>query len=329
MKKNKSIIALSIIALIAILGFMAYDFFGDSKSDANPYEYNLDEWTQVDPAEISHQEVQQIAVDMEVLRAIAVDAEDQIYVSGQDKLIIYDQSGKLLKETPTQMQAFSMCISKWPANGQEEGKLYLASRNNIQVYNLQGELLDTWEVHVEKAIITSLAVTEHNLYLADAGNKIVYRYNLEGEFQNEIGRKDPEKGIEGFIIPSPYFDLAIGREGELWAVNSGRHQLESYHPDGKLIYSWKKTSMGLDGFSGCCNPSHIAMLSNGNFVSSEKGIERIKISSPMGEFISVVAPPKAFKKGTRGIDLVVDSEDRILAIDPEKNMIRIFEKVED
>lgn len=318
MKNNKIIIPLAVVLLLAITGFMAYDFFGGFKNaEENPYEYKLDSWKQVDESQISHQETQQIPVDIEVLRAVALDAEDQIYVSGKNKLLIYNPQGQILQEIATGIEAFCMTIS-------EQGQIYLGARKMIQVYNLQGELLDTWNIHDETCILTSLAVDEHDLFLADAANKLIYRYNLKGEFLHEIGRKDKSQGIEGFIIPSPYFDLALGRDGELWAVNSGRHQLESYDSDGRLISSWKKTSMGIDGFSGCCNPSHIALLSNGDFVTSEKGIERIKISSPTGEFLSVVAPPDSFNKGTRGIDLAVDSKDRIIAIDPDQKLIRIF-----
>lgn len=323
MKNNKIILAAAIALLLAITGFMALDFFGGfNKPEGNPYEYNLDAFKHVEAQDISHAEIQQIPVEIEMLRALAVDKDDYIYVSGKDKLIKYDKTGKWLQEIETKMEAFCMAIS-------EKGKLYLGSRKVIQVYSLNLVLLDTWTIHTENAILTSLAVNEENIFLADAGNKIAYRYNLQGEFLNEIGRKDPDQGIEGFVIPSPYFDVAIGRDGELWVVNSGRHQLESYQEDGRLISSWKKSSMAVDGFSGCCNPSHIAILSNGSFVTSEKGIERIKITSPTGEFLSVVAPPKTFELGTKGIDLAVDSKDRIIAIDPKKNQIRIFTKLEE
>ncbi|NPD45352.1 MULTISPECIES: NHL repeat-containing protein [unclassified Lentimicrobium] len=323
MKGNKIIIPIAIVLLLAITGFMAMDFFGVfEKPNENPYEYNLDTFKDVKPQDISHKEIQQIFTQIEALRAIAIDKDDYIYVSGADKLIKYDKSGQFLHEIETGFDAFCMAIS-------EQGKLYLGSRKEIQIYTLSLELIDTWKIHAENAILTSLAVNEQNIYLADAGNKIIFRYDLNGEFQNEIGRKDPSQGIDGFVIPSPYFDVALGRDGELWAVNSGRHQLESYQEDGRLISSWKKSSMGVDGFSGCCNPSHIAILSNGSFVTSEKGIERIKITSPTGEFLSVVAPPKSFDLGTKGIDLAVDSKDRILAIDPKRKQIRIFTKLEE
>ena len=149
---------------------------------------------------------------------------------------------------------------------------------------------------------------------------------MKGELLNEIGRKDSVVGIQGFIIPSPFFDIAIGRDGELWAVNSGRHQFEAYNHDGRLISSWKKTSMQLDGFSGCCNPSHIVILPDGSFCTSEKGIVRIKIHDPSGKFKSVVATPDQFDKGTTGLDLAIDSDGRIIVLDPKRNQVRIFVK---
>ncbi|MBL6949216.1 MAG: hypothetical protein ISR57_01085, partial [Bacteroidales bacterium] len=47
---------------------------------------------------------------------------------------------------------------------------------------------------------------------------------------------------------------------------------------------------------------------------------------PSGEFKCLVAAPDQFDQGTRGIDLAVDSEERILVLDPWRNQIRIFIK---
>ncbi len=84
--------------------------------------------------------------------------------------------------------------------------------------------------------------------------------------------------------------------------------------------------MTIDGFSGCCNPSHIAILADGSFVTSEKGLVRVKILNPTGKLKSVVAGPDQFDEETRGLDLAVDSENRIIVLDPKKRLIRIFEK---
>jgi hypothetical protein len=156
--------------------------------------------------------------------------------------------------------------------------------------------------------------------------RIVYRYDHNGKLFNRIGEKDPENKIPGFIIPSPYFDVAIGRKGELWVANTGRHELEQFTPDGKLVTSWGKASMTIEGFCGCCNPSHFAILSDGSFVTSEKGIERVKIYSSGGSLDCVVATPEKFEEGTRGLDMAVDQKGRILVLDPVKKQVRIFVK---
>ena len=87
--------------------------------------------------------------------------------------------------------------------------------------------------------------------------------------------------------------------------------------------------MNIDGFSGCCNPAHMAILSDNSFVTSEKGLPRIKIHDQHGQFVGVVAPPSLFGKTTTAPDLAVDGQDRIYALDIEHQRIRIFERKSD
>lgn len=320
MKQNKLIIIVAVFLILIVVLFMAYDFFVENKqSEKNVYEFNLDKFNEVDTTLIEFKEVQQIQPDIEQLRAVATDNNDQIYITGKDKILIYDKDGNLQNSIATGVEALSMTID-------QDNDIYLGVRDHIEIWNVNGSQISKWPTISEKTVITSIAVTESSVFVADAGNKIVYHFDLDGNLINEIGRKDESKGIQGFVIPSPYFDLAIGRDGELWVVNSGRHQLESYDKEGNQISSWKKTSMGLDGFSGCCNPSHIAILPNGSYVTSEKGLVRVKIHNPSGEFESVVAAPEQFDKETKGLDLAIDSEERIIVLDPKKGIVRIFQK---
>ena len=68
------------------------------------------------------------------------------------------------------------------------------------------------------------------------------------------------------------------------------------------------------------------MLSDGSFVTSEKGIERVKIHLPSGDFECLVAGSDEFTEGTVDLDLAVDSEDRVIIMDPKKGQVRIFKK---
>ena len=78
--------------------------------------------------------------------------------------------------------------------------------------------------------------------------------------------------------------------------------------------------------AGLKNPTHIAVLSDGSFVSSEKAIPRVKIYSQTGVFSCIVAGSDKFDEGTKGLDLAVDSKNKIYVLDPVRKQIRIFEK---
>lgn len=279
----------------------------------------MDKLRHIDSSLIGYKQYNQIKPDIEQLHGIAVDKSDNIFIAGKDKVIVYNSELKEKLSFKTDKEAKCIAI-------EDNGLVYLGILDHLEVYDSVGKFLKSWNPVNEKSVITSIAVTEKFVYVADAGNRIVYQYDKTGNLIKEIGKKNVDKGIPGFIIPSPYFDLLIGREGELWVVNPGRHSLESYSEKGDLVSSWAKTSMDVDGFCGCCNPSNIAMLSDGSFVTSEKAIERVKIHLPSGEFKTVVASPENFDEGAKGIDLTVDSKDRIFVLDPVKKSVCVYIK---
>lgn len=318
--KQKLIILLAIVLILLAGTVMVWDFYYDSGNDKeNIYEYDLTEFKKVDEELVCYNEIAQLNPGMEKVKGLAVDSKDRLFVAGFDKVVVFDRHGELVQEFMVEGEV--NCLAVHP-----NGDIFLGIRDHIEVFDFSGNRLNSWTGPNEKTLITSMAVSKDAVFVADAGNKVVYQYDLAGQLMRTIGKRNKEKGTPGFIIPSPYFDVLLGREGELWVVNPGMHTLQSYNKEGELMSSWKRTSMQLDGFSGCCNPSHVAMLSNGSFVTSEKGIERVKIHLPSGDFSCVVASPEEFEPGTVGLDLVVDSKDRIIVLDPKNKLLRIFEE---
>jgi hypothetical protein len=51
----------------------------------------------------------------------------------------------------------------------------------------------------------------------------------------------------------------------------------------------------------------------------------VKVYNPDGTLVGLVAGPDSFEEMTVGLDLAVDSSDRILVLDPKKRAVRIFE----
>jgi sugar lactone lactonase YvrE len=207
----------------------------------------------------------------------------------------------------------------------DEGTVFAGMQDHVEVFSKDWKKT-VWVPPGEKAYLTSIAVDDRYVYVADAGSRRVWRYNKAGGEPLEIGKKDWANGVRGFFIPSPFFDIDSGTDGSLWAVNPGYHALENYRPDGMPISMWEKSSFTIEGFSGCCNPSHFALMPDGSFVTAEKGLPRVKIHNLDGSLRCVVAAPVQFDDGVTGLDVAVDGEGRIYVLDPSRGAVRIFEE---
>ena len=315
---------------IVVIGVVGLVYFGwkavsetTNKSQENPFEYDIEIFKKDGTEYLAYEEVTSFVLNKIVApHAITCSSSDVLYVGGENTVSVFDLSGKLLDIWSINGQAYSMAID-------ESDQLYIGTGSEVEVLDSNGSKRAAWTSFGENAILTSIAVSEKDVYVADAGQLVVWRLDKSGNILGRIGEKNVEKEIDGFIIPSAYFDVAIDPDGYLWAVNTGRHQFENYYSNGDLRSTWDRTSMQIDGFSGCCNPSHIAILPSGSFVTAEKGIPRIKIHNQLGDFTSLVASADQFDKGTVGLDLAVDSSDRIVVLDPKRKQIRIFKKRED
>ncbi len=97
--------------------------------------------------------------------------------------------------------------------------------------------------------------------------------------------------------------------------------------------------MAIDGFCGCCNPTNFALLPDGGIVTSEKGLNRIKIYGAHGGLQGVVAGPEHLATDRRlarracddcriGYSMPVASDvlGRALVLDVTTQRVRLFEK---
>lgn len=316
------------ITITVITGAAIYlfgkDFFSSrsDRSPVNPYAYEIDGFSEVDPELVRYREKSRIGISMPYPRALDW-SNGLLYILYRDHLQAIDSSGIERLKMPLADTAIALGVSPY---GDHE--IFIAFNNYIERYDRLGHSIQQWDTIPGNPYPTSLAFTEEAVYVADAGNRIIHQYAYDGTPIKVIEGKGRIEGNYGFIIPSPYFEVLVDPYGELWAVNSGLHQFENYTDNGSLRAFWGEPSFGIAGFTGCCNPVHAAVLPDGSFVTSEKGLTRIKIHKPSGEFDCVVAPPAAFAENSEGPDIAVDSMGRIYALDYEKLMIRVFEKKE-
>jgi hypothetical protein len=234
------------------------------------------------------------------------------YVCGDDKMIIIDENLNITARYDVSPDATAVCACG--------DRIYIGYKHHVEVYSAAGKLLSSWQNLGNNSLITSLAATSGHVFIADAGNKLVYKFGPEGKLIGMIGKD--------FVIPSAYFDLAIGENDSLWVTNTGRQKLENYDFAGNKNFSFGVSSEKIDGFGGCCNPANICVNAVGNLITVEKGIIRIKEYERNGKLADIVAGESFFKDHTTGpvFDVASDRKGRVYILDDEKKKVIVFEK---
>lgn len=313
---------LLIIAIGVIAAVVLYDSLSTrmDRRPANPFEYNVDEFKVVDESLVSYREARQIHIE-----------EEPKALTYHDEKLFLLTTSRILVLSPAGRELLSKSIDPNPARitVSEDGEIVLGYENYLVTMDAQGNEKYRSEVFGEKSLFTSVAVLGEEIMVANGGEREVWVFNRElektGSFKGESG----VSALHGFILPSLHFDMNVNDEGELWVTNPGLHRIQNYSAGGRLRGHWGEPSFGLEGFSGCCNPYFIDFLSDGRFVTSEKGIIRVKIHKESGELESVVAAPDKFPNGKTAPALAVDSQDNVWLLDFDKKMLRLFIPVTD
>ncbi len=328
-------VLITLAVVVAVVAVVRLDVLGSKGGGlGKEFKYDVNELARIDPNQILYEEsAEAIKTGFANTHGIAVDSKGSVYVAGDKAIRIFAQSGDQLGEIKLDDEPRCLTVT-------EDGTIYAGLKDRIEVYDAQGQRQASWDSLGEDAILTSIVVSENNVLAADAGHRIVIRYDTKGEIINKIGRRDSSRNIPGFVIPSPYFDLAMPRDGLLRVVNPGRLRIEAYTLEGDIEFWWGQPSAALEGFCGCCNPVNIAVLPDGGFVTCEKGLVRIKVYNSEGSFVGVVAGPEQFGAGgtskicmlpeecqTSGFDVAVDQDGRIFVLDTVDNIVKVFTKV--
>jgi len=319
-------------AVVVLAVLVALLLISDKRPEPGPaLRYDLGKFEEVDPAQIIFRETARLTPGLERVTALAAAPDKKIYVAGDDTIVVFDLDGAELRRISLTNTPDCIAVAA-------DGDILLGMRDHIEVVDAQGATKSVWDDLGERSHITSIAVDDDEVYVADAGQRVVLRFDRSGKLLGRIGEKDEERDIPGLVVPSPYFDLAFDDEGSLWVVNPGRLGVENYRSNGDLVTSWYRPSMEVEGFSGCCNPSHIAFRSDGSLVTTEKGLSRVKVYAPDQTLLGLVAAPSAFEEAPPGslsceletplVDLAVDQRDRVLVLDGKQHAVRIFEAAE-
>lgn len=291
--------------------------------------FDVSAYEKTAPGKIRFREAARWPVGVPSPRALAVCRDGRVLVAGENAVQVLD--GKGAETARFAVEGAPECLTEAP-----DGTIFLGMRDHVVVLDGAGVKKAAWESPGEKAWIASIAADGENVYAADAGNRVVLRYDHAGKQLGRIGEKDEARGIPGLIVPSPHMDVQFDPSGALWVANPGRHGLECYRPTGELVDSWYRAGMGVAEFCGCCNPANAAFRPDGALVTAEKGITRVKLYGPDTEMLAVVAAPAALgapedQSDAQGdeplvADLATDASGRILVLHRGWNAVLAYEE---
>ncbi|MGD0581677.1 MAG: hypothetical protein ABR974_01885 [Bacteroidales bacterium] len=266
---------LIVIILLIFLGYIVYDVAFNREKPAResisvkPAE-NPDKWVvagTIDPASGK-------------VKAVSTMQNGDIIIGGDSFLVCYNSQKKLLWNRKTDKPVTAISVSG--------DTIYAATIETVQEFNRDGERIAEWGPFEDNSIITSVASNNSHIVFADAGNKIIMVLDKKGDLNSMIG-----KSGEPFIIPSPYFDVAIDHDNNIYVANTGNRRIEKRDLTGRILLSFGEPGTAPGAFCGCCNPAHFILIPGG-FVTAEKGINRIKVLNAKGEFTEFVSSVNEF-----------------------------------
>lgn len=292
---------------------------GSGSSLGKEFRYDMSGLTKIDPTLIAFDCISKFQLDMVKPRGLAVDAEDHIYVGGPDAVSVFSQQGRKLSHVALKGRPTCLAVGA-------DGRLYVGMVEHVEVYSTVGKLAARWPGLGDGSLITSIAISAENVAVADYCKGVVLCFDSAGRKIRVLGAKD---GDFAFEVPSPYFDIAFAPDGMLRVVNPGKLRIEAWMLDGNREFHWGADGEGVAGFVGCCNPVHLAVLPDGRIVTSEKGIQRLKIFKAdrgfgqNGQLDCVVANPNDFAMGTP-LEVAGDSAGRVIVLEPDAKIVHVF-----
>jgi hypothetical protein len=305
---------------------------GQSGRKPNPFAYDLSKVSRTDPTLVLYEETARFACPHPEPRRLTIGPDERLYIAAGKQVSVLDKAGQLVRSIGLDQPAGCVAVD-------EQGLIYVGAQDPIQVFNQVGEQQQRWDSPSRKSWFTALAVGVEDVFAADAAQRAVVRMDKSGKVLHRIGVKDTARSIPGLIVPSPYLDVELAPDGLLRVNNPGRHRVETYTREGHLELSWGSAGGGIQGFTGCCNPISVALLPGGKFVTCEKGLPRVKLYGPTGEFEGVVAGVESFRENMRagsarrasdgmmgGLDAAADNQGRVYILDLVMNHVRVMSR---
>jgi hypothetical protein len=297
------------ISMAIVLVFIAYIIYDAVKKGEPKPVTPASEINDSSPEELWYLK-DSILTTLGELSAVTLTADEKIILAGDSFIACYNEKHEIIWKlnTPKAITALS--------SGSDT---VFASTSETVYLVVEGKLIDEYGPYDDNSLITGIASNKSFIAIADAGNKLIFVISKTGELKSILGQKGKR-----FVIPSPYFDVALTGDNRIIAANTGERKVEIRTFDDRVVSSFGESGTAPGSFCGCCNPSHLAVFQDG-IITAEKGINRIKMLSLEGEFTGYVSSVNNFRSSVP-LDIAVTGSGKVYAANPANSQLYIFDK---
>jgi DNA-binding beta-propeller fold protein YncE len=253
----------------------------------------------------------ELHLDYGSLKAVSVSSSGKVYAGGDSFVSCYSNDLRLLWNLKTNYPVTALSSFG--------DTIFASTVELILVINADGKLQDEWGPFEDKSFITSVASNRTWVAYADAGNKMLVILDKQGRVSRIIGQKDGQ-----FVLPSPYFDVALDASDNLYVANTGHRRIETRTIQGRMTSYFGEPGMAAGAFCGCCNPAHFVVTPDG-FITAEKGINRIKVLDKKGDFVEFVSSENKFVPSIP-LDLASADGKTLYAANPADSRLYVFSR---
>jgi sugar lactone lactonase YvrE len=249
------------------------------------------------------------------LRGVAVDNHGSVYAAGDSGIKHFDAAGRVQHRWSTARPVLSVAIAP-------NGAVWAGELRQIEIFDRAGNLLDTWRDDLLLGRVTALGFSGEAVFVGDAAGRAIRHFDRARQFRNHIGLDNPTHGL---LIPNGVVDFDVDSAGVVYVANPGKHRVERYSVAGELLGRIGRfTGPDPSGFSGCCNPTNVAVVNGRGIFVTEKAPPRAKLYDFEGKLLAVIEGP-FFDPMCRNMDITVDSGGRVYVADTMKRQVQVFE----
>ena len=250
------------------------------------------------------------------LSGIAIGRDGNAYVLGDGEVRVFEPGGALIRTWKAPQNALCLSVDS-------EQHVYVGSIGRVDIFDKSGQPTGGFAAGVQSkpAHVTAVKTCGSEILVADASSRLILRYSQSGKLIGDIGSRNKARS---FMLPNRWLDMDVDAHGLIRATDSGRHQVSSWSLDGTPAAHFGKFGLQKpEDFVGCCNPVNLAVGPDGNIVTAEKVVPRVKVYDSSGTLLGLIGPEN-FDLKCIHLHLAVDSRGRIFVGDPVRLEVKIF-----